>query len=323
MESESDMSDGPRGEFTFTVATPTFNRAHTLPRVYDSLCKQTFRDFEWLVVDDGSSDETRGLVSEWMETAPFSLRYFHQPNSGKAAAENKAAELARGDLLAVLDSDDWYVPTALETFVRLWTSIDLDAQQEYAGVVALCADPDGAVIGDPFPRDIIDTNFTELQSRFGVSGDKCGCNRIEIVREFPYPLFDGETRGTFESTVLRRIARKYRCRCTNEIVMIKEYQTDGITAAGGTLWVSSPRSAKLAVLESLRDRDLASGARSKKYAHHFRFSLHANLVSQSWKDSPSKLMWLVTVPLGLALYLRDRRRAGRRGAGRLSPDDRR
>src|SRR5207237_1817583 len=104
----------------FTVFTATFNRAHTLPRVYDSLRVQTLTDFEWLVVDDGSTDGTRELVAGWAAQPAFPIRYFHQENSGKHVAENVAVREAHGRFTATLDSDDWYAPDALESSLAAW-----------------------------------------------------------------------------------------------------------------------------------------------------------------------------------------------------------
>lgn len=295
-------------DLLFTVMTPTFNRAHTLTRVYESLKRQTFQSFEWLVVDDGSTDETRERVRAWLETTHFPIRYFYQPNSGKGVCENKAAEVARGRLLAVLDSDDWYVPTALETFAIAWDSIDARERNRFVGIVALCVDPAGAVIGDRFPADVLDTTYTELRGKYRVRGDKAGCARIEIMRQFPFPVFAGERAlgGPAEGTVYRRIAREYGCRCVNQVVVVKDYQADGLSATVRRSWIASPRTAKLFRLESLLDNDLTALPRVWSYAQHFRFAIHARLIRQSWVDSPSKLSWLVAAPLGAALYLRDR-----------------
>src|SRR2546423_7881993 len=100
----------------FTVFTPTYNRAHTLLRVYESLKKQTFDDFEWLIVDDGSTDDTPTLVKQWISDGILTIRYVFQENAGKHVCINVATKLARGRYIATIDSDDWYVPTALETF---------------------------------------------------------------------------------------------------------------------------------------------------------------------------------------------------------------
>jgi glycosyltransferase involved in cell wall biosynthesis len=293
------------GSLMFTVCTSTFDRADTLPRVYEGLKQQTFRSFEWLVMDDGSTDGTRDLVHSWVNEAPFPIRYFYQPNSGKHVSENRAAGFARGTFITVLDSDDSYLPTALETFASAWESIEPSEREEFVGIVALCADQEGSLIGDPFPSDLLDTTYTELRSKHRVAGDKAGCARIDVVRRFPFPVFEGERRP-IEGLVYRRIAREYRCRCVNQIVKIVEYQPDGLSASGRRLWITSARTAKLYFLESLTDGDLGAGPRVRNYANHLRFALHAGLGRQSWIDSPSKFSWLVTAPLGTLLYLRDR-----------------
>src|SRR5688572_23550113 len=110
----------PSRAYTFTVFTPTHNRAHTLQRVYDSLRGQTFRDFEWLIVDDGSKDGTDRLAAAWARSADFEIRYRRQPNRGKHVAFNAGVRDARGELFLPLDSDDACVPRALERFIHHW-----------------------------------------------------------------------------------------------------------------------------------------------------------------------------------------------------------
>ncbi len=109
--------------FAFSVFAPTYNRAHTLPRLYSSLCEQTFKDFEWIIVDDGSTDETAEVVKPWLKAAPFRVRYFWKPNGGKHTAINRGVQEAVGRFLAISDSDDWYVPQALDRFIHHWNEI--------------------------------------------------------------------------------------------------------------------------------------------------------------------------------------------------------
>jgi glycosyltransferase involved in cell wall biosynthesis len=136
-----------------TVVTPTYNRARLLPRVHESLVAQTFREFEWLVIDDGSQDETREVVVKMASKSDFAVRYEYQPNSGKHVAINRSVELARGQFHAGIDSDDWFLPSALETFMRFWDSIPVDQFASFSGVAGLRVDPSGEVIGDRFPME--------------------------------------------------------------------------------------------------------------------------------------------------------------------------
>ncbi len=297
--------------YTFTVFTPTFNRAHTLPRVFESLDCQTFRDFEWLVVDDGSTDDTRSLIEEWRRAMPFPIRYLYQRNSGKHVADNLATRSARGRFIATLDSDDWYLPIALERFLAVWSSIPVDDQDGYVGVAALCSTPDGKLIGRRFPKDVLDTTYRELSAKLGVTGDKAGFGRTEVVRDFPFPVFEGETL-ILESLVYGRIARSYRLRCVNEILMIKEYQAAGLSADTRSDFASNPRTSKLYFLEQLLVGDGGEARLLSAYANHTRFALHAMATGQSFRDVPSKLRWLLTFPVALLVHLRDRIRLRRR-----------
>jgi glycosyltransferase involved in cell wall biosynthesis len=117
----------------FTVFTATYNRAHTLHRAFDSLCAQSFRDFEWLVVDDGSTDDTANLIDKWIKTANFPIRYFRQPNSGKHIAHNLAIREARGQFFTVIDSDDALMPAALERAHNLWHEIPETERYKFCG----------------------------------------------------------------------------------------------------------------------------------------------------------------------------------------------
>lgn len=285
-----------------TVCTPTYNRAHLLPRVYESLRRQTVRAFEWLVGDDGSTDNTRELVESWRSQADFPIRYWYQENAGKHVALNRGAELALGHLYAIVDSDDWYEPDAIETFLELWDSIDHPRRASYAGICALAATAEGEVIGSRFPSDRLTTRFSDF-ARIGVTGDKAGANRTEIVRQFPFPVFPGE-RLIIESIQLGRIAGSYDVLAANQVVLRKEYQEDGLSAAGAGAWIESPRTAELYYDERLRR---TSGfKRLHSYANRTRFAFHAGHGASVLASPPSQALSVLTAPAGLAAYLRDR-----------------
>jgi len=171
----------------FTVFAPTYNRAHLLSRVYQSLCEQTDKDFEWIVIDDGSTDETRELVLKFIKEAPFLVRYFYQPNSGKHVAINRGVTMAEGFLFVILDSDDWLAPRALELIRRTWNSLLPDERESFAGVAGLYAYPSGKIVGTPFPKDVLDSNAVEIRTKYRVRGDKFGANRVDVLKMHPFP----------------------------------------------------------------------------------------------------------------------------------------
>lgn len=292
-------------ECLFTVCTPTYNRAHTLPRVYRSLQRQTLRDFEWLIVDDGSTDGTAELVSAWRREASFPIRYLFQENRGKHTAVNRGVREARGTLFLVLDSDDACVPTALERFKHHWESIPEEARPHYSAVTALVRDPEGEVEGTPFPESPMDSDPVEIR-RLGVRGEKWGFQRTDVMRRFPYPEIDGE-RFMAESIVWNRIGREFKTRFVNESLRIR-YPTDDSLSSSARFRVESPRSATRYYLEfvELGER-LSLTQRLRGSINYVRFALHAGRSpARQWTEFPDGILWMLAFPLGALSYVRDR-----------------
>lgn len=300
----------------FTVFTPTYNRAHLLGRAYQSLCEQDFPDFEWVVVDDGSEDHTGELIKQWQQQAHFPIRYRFQPNSGKHVAINRAVELAEGELMIILDSDDWLVRGALESVQQTWQAIPDDQRSQFAGVVGLYAFSDGQVVGRPFPQSPLDTDALELQFRFRVRGDKFGANRVEVLREFPFP----EDLGRFvpESLVWNRIALRYRLRCVNKVWAHKQYHTDGLSSRMVQIRSRSPLAARQyyrELLEAAQKRgSVPLSIRLRASANYVRFSLHAGIpVSQLRRDLSALGGIALGLTVGTVAYYRDQRLLKGRG----------
>jgi glycosyltransferase involved in cell wall biosynthesis len=216
---------------SFTVFTAAHNRAHTLHRVFDSLCEQTLKSFEWLVVDDGSTDGTEKLVAQYAKAASFSVRYFRQPHSGKHIAHNLAIREARGDFFLALDSDDACPPHALERMLYHWNTIPLCDRKKFSGVAGLCADQHGNIIGDRYPSVPFDATLRERKYVYRLRGEKWGSALTDIVRRFPFPLTKG-TRFVPEGTVWLDMAKAYKDRCVNEVFRIYYINDD---ATGATL----------------------------------------------------------------------------------------
>jgi glycosyltransferase involved in cell wall biosynthesis len=217
----------------FTVFTPTYNRAHTIHRVFDSLGAQTLRDFEWVVVDDGSTDGTEELVTEWIKISDFPIRYFKQAHSGKHVAHNLALREARGKFFLPLDSDDACVPLALERMSYHWETIPDCDRAHYSGVAGLCSNQHGDLIGQRFPTEPFDATLRERRYVYRLRGEKWGSLLTEIARRFPFPEIRG-TQFTPEGVVWLDVAKTYKDRCVNEVFRIYfiDDSSTGVTITG-------------------------------------------------------------------------------------------
>lgn len=204
-----------------TVVTPTYNRAHLLPRLYESLQHQSFGDFDWVIIDDGSTDATRELVSGW--DAPFPITYRYQPNAGTKVAWNRGVELARGDHVGVIGSDDWYRPDGLQRLVDGWAGLD----DRFVSVNGRTVRPDGSLVGPPF-RGHIDTDSFSYWYRYKLPGDTIGLARTEVVRRYPFPY--ATSRSATEALAFNRIARRYLTHFIDAEIAVVDYQPDGLSA---------------------------------------------------------------------------------------------
>ena len=299
---EQELKQGYR--FQFTVFTPTYNRAHTLHRVYDSLHTQTYRDFEWLIIDDGSTDNTKELVEQWQKEANFPIRYIHQENAGKHVACNRGVCEAKGELFLTFDSDDACVPETLERFKYHWDSIPEDKRESFSAITALCVDREGRLVGNLFPFDIIDSNTFEMETKYHIVGDKWGFQRTDVLKEFPFPEIPGEKFVT-EGIVWNRLSHKYQTRFVNEKLKIVEYMNDGLTASSVRVRASNPLGARLYYQEYLR-LDIPLNKKIKNLINYIRFSFHADTsIPRIVVDSGYKSLASLLLPVGYVIYAKD------------------
>lgn len=221
-----------------TVFTPAYNRAHTLPRTYESLCRQDCKDFVWLVVDDGSSDNTAALVRSWQEQENgFEIRYLYKENGGMHTAHNAAYEVIDTELNVCIDSDDCLADGAVKKILDKWCSVkDLG----YAGIIALDADLDGNIIGKGFPDGLTETTLSGYYAAGG-SGDKKLVYRTDVIKQYPpYPVFEGEKYVAL-AYKYRLIDQDYKLAVLDEVLCNVEYQPDG---SSHTMWKQYLRNPK-------------------------------------------------------------------------------
>ena len=308
-----------------TVFTPTYNRAKLLPRVYESLCKQTFRDFEWVIVDDGSVDDTknvidklimgngqflpckrpeveRTIVSKTSDTADneeLSIRYFYQKNGGKHRAINRGVNEARGELFFIADSDDWLPDDALEKVASQYKNIRLD--HSFAGVAGFDAYPNGQIIGKGDSFNVLDCSPVDLWCKYHVKGDMKEVFRTDVLREFPFPEIDGE-KFCPEELVWIRISKKYKLRYFNQIIYIADYLPDGLSSRIVKLRMDNPLTAMLDCKEYI-EFGVPIKKSLKNAINYWRWFY---CLPQKHPEFPKlSKIWSITKPMGWLMHKMD------------------
>lgn len=297
----------------FTVFTPTYNRAHTLHRVYESLQAQTLRDFEWVIVDDGSSDNTEDIVAAWQQEADFPIQYVWQPNGHKKTAFNHGVRLARGELFLTADSDDRFVPNALERFAAHWHAIDETDRIHFAGVCGLCEDEQGNLIGDGFPGTWgLDSDSLEIFYRYKVYGEKWGFTRTDLLTAHPFP--EHLPGHVPEGVVWSAVAADHQTRFVNEVLRIYcqdvgdqlTHKSDPAREAVGTLyWKTAVLSRDIRWFRYAPLSFLLDAARWTRFRLHVKSTNSYSL--RFWPSSWLGQTLIVTMgPIGLLWWLRDK-----------------
>jgi glycosyltransferase involved in cell wall biosynthesis len=314
--------------YIFTVFTPTYNRAHTLHIVFESLLNQTFKTlagdpvFEWLIIDDGSTDETERLVSRFQEEADFPVRYYYQDNSGKHVAINKGVQLAQGEFFLIADSDDAFVPETLRIFYRYWTELTETQKRICAGINCLCRDGDtGKVIGDLSRIDsyafVYDMPYM-LKNRLYF--ERWGVTRTDIMRKFPFPELEGEHYFP-EGFIWNWIGRRYKKVNTNEILRIVYFQKEGISKNIISSYIKNSKSHYLYHVVNLREnsdllirydiiRFLKEIVQAGRLGTHCRFNPFNT--ARMLRNKPFNVyLFFLFFPIASVLAIRDRNKQNR------------
>ena len=209
------------GRFDLTIFTPTYNRKDLIIRTYESLLtvsKPLYKDksvtFEWIIVDDGSTDRTNELVKLWCEENKLPIRYYWQENQGKHVAMNFAMQQACGDFWLTIDSDDTILPNALEVFFSAWESVDEDGS--FCAVAARCKDENGRIIGDMLPISPLDVSAIDLRLKYGIRGEMLEMYKTKILKQYRFPTYDARMRFCPENIVWFEMAKKYKMRVVDK-----------------------------------------------------------------------------------------------------------
>ena len=283
-------------EPVLTIFTPTYNRAHTLPRTYESLCRQSCKEFIWLIVDDGSTDQTAELVRRWQdEDNGFPIQYLYKENCGMHTAHNLAYANIHTELNTCVDSDDMLAEEAVAKILSKWQTV---REKGYAGLIGLDAGLDGTVIGKGFPAGMTETTLSGYYASGG-SGDKKLVYRTDVINSVPpYPVFPGEKYVGLNYKYLL-VDQQYRLAVLNEVLCRVEYQPDGSSHRMFRQYVENPRG--FAFLRVVYMQHPTSGKRLVVDCIHYCSSSFIAKDRKYVQRSPKKLLTLLCSLPGLAL----------------------
>lgn len=239
-------------QYKVTIFTPTYNRAYLLERLYHSIQRQTFRDFEWLIVDDGSSDNTEELVGKFItDQNSFPIRYYKKKNGGKSRAVNYGLDLAEGELFFIMDSDDYLTDDALEKIVY-WEST-IEDKTHYCGVAGNRGTTETETPNVPLPGPYADCSVLEKYTgNDALLGEHAEALYTEVFRRFKYPEFEGEKYMTPCVAFDRMAAAGYKTRYFQDIVWVCNYLDDGLTKHADTIYVKNPKGYGLTLHERMK-----------------------------------------------------------------------
>ncbi len=290
-----------------TVFTPSYNRAYLLSRLYESLLRQTNQQFIWLIIDDGSSDNTSELVMSWIKEGHLDIRYKFQENLGMHGAHNTAYELIDTELNVCIDSDDLMPENAVEMILNFWNE---NKSENYAGILGLDAFKNGEIVSNrKFPENIKSGKYFELKNKYKLKGDIKFVYRTDIIKQFPpYPIFSGEKFVPLNYKYLL-VDQSKEMLFLNKVLCIVEYMEDGSSKNIIKQYLKNPKGFE-------HERKVRM-----KYAYswkeRFRNAIHyvscSILLKNSnfFNESTNKSLTLLAIPLGILLnvYIRNTNRS--------------
>ncbi len=282
--------------YELTIFTPTYNRAHTLPRLYQSLCEQDNKGFVWLVVDDGSTDGTQQLIERWRQEGKIDIVYFRQENGGKMRAHNKGVELCQTELFVCIDSDDYLAtPHAVADVLDFWDdNADITRRDDISGMVSY-----RKMTNRPhtqFPDGVQTATLEELYNQ-GFRGETTLVLKTSILRRYPFPVEEGEKFVT-ESIVYDLLDQHYKLLVFRHYTQVCEYLADGYSANGMDVMLKNPRGYR-----RFYNQRVALGKGSVRYDTKMFIALSLFIADgKMFSMASNKWLTLLYFPMGLYQY---------------------
>lgn len=280
-----------------TLFTPTYNRAHLLSRLYNSILIQDVIDVEWLIVDDGSIDDTEALIENFKKESIINIRYYKKSNGGKHTAINFGLQYAKGELFFIIDSDDVLAENALKIIKTHYQSIKNN--DKICGIVGLSQYIDKQeIVGDYFLKNDWEVSFADIYLKYHLEGDKAVAFKTEVLRKYSFPEKQ-RIRFVFEAVVWHEMSKKYNVLALNKIVQFVEYQKSGVSDSSFKKWYIQSLAFSFFHLIKNKTYPLL------KYPHHFFWNyIHLAINSLLSGESYYKQLSLIDKMLYLILYPR-------------------
>lgn len=283
-----------------TIATPTYNRAHTLHICYESLLRQSCRDFVWLILDDGSTDNTEQLVNSWIDEKKLHILYHKKPNGGKASALNVGIDLMETTYAVCLDSDDYFDDHAVERALKALEEIQDD--DGLCGILALRSHEDGSVLGGrEIPESYDTVRAEDLLIRLDLHTEFICFYKTDILKKFRFPEFPGEKFAP-PSWMMFAITRSYRYKVSQERFCICEYCADGLTKNKRKVIQKNPRGYSCAKLWYFN----LSKTLKLTIKHGIMYDCGCIIAKdKNWLKNTKRKVWAILLrPLAYFVYLR-------------------
>ncbi|EEC97032.1 glycosyltransferase, group 2 family protein [Parabacteroides johnsonii DSM 18315] len=283
-----------------TIFTPTYNRAYILPDLYKSLCKQTCKDFEWLVVDDGSTDDTKSLFSKWENESDFPIHYVFVPNGGKHRAINYGAKIAEGELFFIVDSDDQLPKDSIFIICKEYNKVR--GREDICGVCGLKAYFSGEKVGGEQRFDPFICNSLDFRYKYHIRGDMAEVFRTKVIREFPFPEIPDE-KFCPEAVIFQRIASEYKFYYFYRKIYLCDYLLDGLTAKITRIRMQCPVASTICYSE-LTKSNISVSQKFRASVNYWRFWF-CHTTNQKANIG---VLWFISFPLGLVMHINDKRK---------------
>lgn len=287
-----------------TVFTATYNRATFLARIYKSLMQQTFKDFEWVIVDDGSTDTTPLVVEEFIQENILKIKYFKQDNKGKHIAINNGVSKAEGKLFLMLDSDDILPADALEN-VEIQYQV-AKGLKNFGGVIGRKAFFNGEFVSSLLEQNEIMINYLNFRYTLKIKGDFAEVFLTDVMKEFPFPEIPQE-KFCPEALIWNRIASKYNLYLFNKTIYNCEYLEGGLTSNIVKIRMNSPKATMLHYSE-LEKYKIPFIQKIKANINFWRFAFCSEISFLEKGKMINIVSSIIGLPLGFAMHLSDKRK---------------